>query len=255
MSDSPPVFHAFIDESGKDGASEKFVIGALGVHGEEIRECSKWLVDQKRKFGLPDDRELHFSGLNPIYKNQTIGFMEMICGQILVGNMSFSAVVYPIADCRHKDHSRKFAENLSVQYQVYFRNAFSKRIEPGSLVRFIMDENSGVPCLKTLERCVNQGIAKRHGGQAPYAIELFESTSKSTILLQVSDMLTGIVAFRNNPKRSDLTKPKAQAKLEVARSVERALGVNSLSVNTPWRMIDFNVWHYNKSLEKPRSQI
>ncbi|SDQ31910.1 Protein of unknown function [Pseudoxanthomonas sp. CF385] len=222
--------HVFIDESCQN-AHQFMVLGALIVPGQIVKETEEAFEAELVRQGM--SAELKWTKVSRAKLAAYQGSIDFYFNWLHPRGASFQAL---IVNCHELDH-RTFNQGdpdlgfNKFLYQLLYQKV-GKRFGDMERVVVDLDARNSTRHVTELQNVLNTTMIRDNGdpGRAPFA-RVAHRNSKSTRLLQLTDLLTGAIAWHKNSHdaRPDCSAAKSALADHTARSVNlRRLG-NSTS--------------------------
>lgn len=198
------MIHLFCDESGTAGDQYILVIGLLRT--EDPDALRKVVASSRASHRLND--ELHFWK----HSHRKLALYDDVLGRVWEHDIRFEAMVI---DKRFVDMSY-FANDKYVMMNAFLTQALMRTVQSGDEAILCIDAR------EQLSRLVGSVVAEVNALKAHSMQRVEISDSKSDPVLQVCDLLTGVVHAFFEPKREDnITRKAAFARFQFARLLEK----------------------------------
>jgi len=227
-----PLYNIYCDESchlENDGISV-MVLGALWFPFKKKDEIFQRLKEIKQVHGFPSHFEIKWNKVSPA---KTRFYLDLINYFFDDDDLHFRALIVP--DKNELDHDRYNQDHDDFYYKMYF-----------DLLKVILDPESGYNIYLDIKDTLGwEKVAKleevlQHN-HYDYSREIVQKVqqvqSDEVIPLQLADLLTGAVAYRNRGLRDN------KGKIEIINRIIRRSGYN-LTQTTLLRETKFNLFRW-----------
>lgn len=235
--------HVFVDESCQND-HHYMVLGALCMPGELVREAEAELeaiVVAERLAGS----EMKWTTVNKRKLPACQAMIEHYFRSLVIRGATFHALVVDSWALDHRSYNGGDGE-LGFNKFIYtlLLHKIGKPNGRDHKIIVDLDARTAARIPQELQDCLNNGL-KRDLGSAHYPVfkRVAFRDSKSTRLLQLSDILTGCVAWHKNDHDA---RPEASVwKAGLANHVASGLNLRRLGACSPRGEVRLNVWNLN----------
>jgi hypothetical protein len=244
--------HVFVDESSQN-AHRFMVLGALIVPGAEVagaeHALSDLLADQHMRAELKWTKVSR--GKLPAYRSMIAFYFD----QLVPKGAEFHAV---IVNCQELDHGTYNEGDAELGFNKFLFNLLHFRVARnfGHFERIVVDLDSRNATRDPMElqAVLNMRFARetRDVTRPPFARVAFRD-SKSTRLLQLSDLMTGAIAWHKN--QHDAAPEASASKCEMAEYVASRVGLRRLGDDAPRREVRLSCWTFQLRPRKGRPAV
>lgn len=246
----------FADESGADGTNRYMVHGVLFVRHAALDPMRREVGARLASSRFPD--ELKWSTLTKKRFTRDLRAVSTFFEVFESGGESSSARFQCLVVDQHKVDVRSFHNDDSdMCFYKFLYRLLLKRIgemsNPGERVRIVLDyrHTRGYE-VKELRPVLQNGLNKEFGGSAPYMEHVRYANSRDEPLLQITDFLTGAVAFHRNGH--DRSENCSMAKRFAADWLARKVGVRRLDLEQR-KHPKFGIWTLRLQDKRPPHRL
>lgn len=233
--------HVFVDESCQN-AHRFMVLGALIVPGMLVAEAEQRLESFLASSRLPS--EMKWTKVSRSKLGVYRDFASLHFDYLVPAGAEFHALAL---DCRELDHRAFNDGDPDLGYNKFLFQLLFHRVGRrfGHVEKIVVDvdaRNSSRE-VSELEAVLNSRTARHFGDthRRPFA-RIAHRCSRSTRLLQLSDLLTGAVAWHKNDH--DAIEGASESKIALATHIASRLGLRRLGASSPRRETRLSVWNF-----------
>lgn len=242
--------HVFIDESSQN-AHRYMVLGAVVVPGTEVDAATNALAELLARHGVHAG-ELKWTkvsrGKLAAYQAAIDYYFDIL---VPLGAQCHALVV----DTSLLDHQGYNQGDAEIGFNKFlFQLLFHRVGKPfGQTERIVvdMDARNSSRDLMELQSILNRRMVRTFGidGSFPFA-RIAHRDSKKSRLIQISDIISGAVAWHCNDH--DAVPGASEAKAQLANHIASKVGLRRLGRTSPMRELRLSIWNIQMGARKGR---
>ncbi len=230
----------YVDESSQTGCTY-MVLGALVIEQSASFQLDSRLEKFKHQWRL--DHELKWGKVSRGMLGAYKGYVEVGLDVLRRDSPGFYAIV---VDCTKLDHNTYNGGSSETGFSKFVYQLLMKcarLFHERAALDCFLDDRTTRQTLHELRSILNNGASKNFSRRPFRRVEYRDS--KQSNLIQLVDLLTGAVAYQWN--RKHLEPGASPARIALAESIARKVGLRCLHEATPAGRDAFSIWKFAAS--------